>query len=426
LENLNARASAARPKIAVIGGGASGLVSAWLMRGDAEVTLYERSEALGGHAQSIDIDTAAGRVTVDTGFRYFFPTTYPNLLALLSALGVPWKEHQSTVTFRTGDDRTIVTPPRSAAQLLRLLASPRDILCALSFLWFVQAGRGVVRRGDWSLSLDQYLDRAQVPRWVARCYLVPMLAGCWGAPIEAMRRFPAYDVLKVLRQGKIGGVGFLNIVGGARAYVAALARGLAKVDLRTGEPVRCVERRGASWGVRGGSGREDLFDAVVLATPAWDVPGLFRDNARPAIAEVARGFSWFPTEITVHRDRALLPSRREDWGSMNLRFDGARVWSTEWSGKERNVDVFRTWMQRGDPEPRELLHRVAFRHLLVDEGSRARQLEIARLQGADGVYLAGMYTTDIDNHESAVSSAITVAKALTPRSHDLARVLARG
>jgi predicted NAD/FAD-binding protein len=240
-----------------------------------------------------------------------------------------------------------------------------------------------------------------------------------------MRRFPAYDVLKVLRQGKVGGVGFLDIVGGARTYVAALTRGLADVDIRTGEPVQSVERRGDSWGVRAGSGRLDLFDAVVIATPAWDVAGLFRDDARPAIAEVARGFSWFPTEIAVHRDGSLMPPRREDWGSMNLRFDGAHVWTTEWPGQERNVDVFRTWMQPGDPKPRDLIHRVTFKHLLVDEGSRARQLEIERLQGADGVYLAGMYTTDIDNHESAVSSAITVAKALTPRSHDLARVLAK-
>jgi predicted NAD/FAD-binding protein len=396
------------------------------MRADAEVTLFERDAVLGGHAQSIDVDTPAGRITVDTGFRFFFPTTYPNLLALLSALGVPWQEHPATLTFRTGDGRPIVTPPRGAAQLLRLVTSPRNLACALSFLWFVQAGRRVVQNGDWSLSLDQYLDQAHVPQWVARSYLVPALAGCWGAPIEDMRRFPAYDVLKVMRQGKTGGVSFLDVVGGARAYVAALIQGLAKVvNVRTGEPVQRVERRGASWVVRGASGREDLFDAVVIATPAWDVAGLFGDDARPAVAEVARGFTWFDTEITVHRDRSLMPARGEDWGSMNLRFDGARVWSTEWSGQERNVDVFRTWMQPGDAEPRGLVRRVVFKHLVVDEGSRARQLEIARLQGTDGVYLAGMYTTDIDNHESAVSSAITVAKALTPRSRDLARVLAR-
>jgi predicted NAD/FAD-binding protein len=395
------------------------------MQADAEVTLYERDTELGGHAKSVAVDTAAGPVSIDLGFRYFFPTTYPNLLALLAALRVPWKEHQATLTFRTSDDHTLVTPPRSARQFLRLLASPRDLMCALSFLWFAQAGRGVVQKGDWSLSLEQYLEQTHLPRWVARNYLVPTLAGCWGAGIEEIRRFPAYDVLKVLRQGKIGGVGFLSIEGGARTYVTALTRGLTKVDVRTGEPVRCIERRGASWAVRGGSGREDRFDAIVLATPAWDVPRLFRDGARPAIAEVARGFNMFPTEIAVHRDPSLLPPCREDWGSMNLRFNGSRVWTTEWSGKEHNVDVFRTWMQPGDPEPRELIHRVSFKHLLVDEKSRARQLEIARLQGRDGVYLAGMYTTDIDNHESAVTSAITVAQALTPRSHDLCGVLAK-
>ncbi len=50
---------------------------------------------------------------------------------------------------------------------------------------------------------------------------------------------------------------------------------------------------------------------------------------------------------------------------------------------------------------------------------------IAALQGAAGVWAVGMYVTDVDNHESALASALPVARALAPRSPALARI-ARG
>jgi predicted NAD/FAD-binding protein len=84
------------------------------------------------------------------------------------------------------------------------------------------------------------------------------------------------------------------------------------------------------------------------------------------------------------------------------------------------MDVFRTWLPPGHPEPARVEHRRSFRHLIVDGQSRARQLEIARLQGQDGVFLAGMYTCDVDNHESVARSAMTLAERLSPESPQLA------
>jgi hypothetical protein len=51
------------------------------------------------------------------------------------------------------------------------------------------------------------------------------------------------------------------------------------------------------------------------------------------------------------------------------------------------------------------------------------QRHIAALQGAAGLWVTGMYTVDIDNHESALLSALVPARALAPQSPNLARLL---
>jgi uncharacterized protein len=47
------------------------------------------------------------------------------------------------------------------------------------------------------------------------------------------------------------------------------------------------------------------------------------------------------------------------------------------------------------------------------------------LQGRDGLYFSGQYTTGFDSQESAVHSAMTVAESLAPRSQTLASLQTR-
>jgi hypothetical protein len=51
------------------------------------------------------------------------------------------------------------------------------------------------------------------------------------------------------------------------------------------------------------------------------------------------------------------------------------------------------------------------------------QSELVAQQGALGVWLTGMYCVDVDNHESALLSALVPARALAPESPNLRRLL---
>jgi predicted NAD/FAD-binding protein len=97
---------------------------------------------------------------------------------------------------------------------------------------------------------------------------------------------------------------------------------------------------------------------------------------------------------------------------------------TEWSGHLEKIPVFRSWVPPGTREPTKVQARRAFRHLVVTPRHPDIQRRLEALQGAAGVWLAGMYVTDVDDHESALLSAIRVATALAPRSPTLARLRA--
>ena len=68
-----------RPKkIAVIGGGISGLGAAYVLSNTYQVTLFEAENRLGGHARTV-FAGKNGNQAVDTGFIVFNYPNYPEL-----------------------------------------------------------------------------------------------------------------------------------------------------------------------------------------------------------------------------------------------------------------------------------------------------------------------------------------------------------
>ena len=85
-------------KIAVIGSGISGLSSAWLLSNYAEVHVFEKNEYLGGHTNTVTINTSANEnIDVDTGFIVFNRLNYPNFSKFLDYLRI--KTYKSDMSF---------------------------------------------------------------------------------------------------------------------------------------------------------------------------------------------------------------------------------------------------------------------------------------------------------------------------------------
>ncbi len=91
-------------RIAIIGSGVSGLVTAHLLRRHHDVVLFESDERPGGHSHSHRVELPELTCEVDTGFLVYNERTYPLFCRLLDELGVATKP--SDMSFSVADQRT--------------------------------------------------------------------------------------------------------------------------------------------------------------------------------------------------------------------------------------------------------------------------------------------------------------------------------
>ncbi len=75
-------------RVAIVGTGVAGLVSAHLLHPDHEITVFEADARVGGHANTVDVAVGGGHHAVDTGFIVYNERNYPGFVALLDELGV--------------------------------------------------------------------------------------------------------------------------------------------------------------------------------------------------------------------------------------------------------------------------------------------------------------------------------------------------
>ena len=87
-------------RIAVIGSGISGLVSAYQLSREHDVTVFEAADHIGGHTHTVDVEHAGRAYAVDTGFIVFNDWTYPNFVRLLDELQVLWQPSAMSFSVR--------------------------------------------------------------------------------------------------------------------------------------------------------------------------------------------------------------------------------------------------------------------------------------------------------------------------------------
>jgi predicted NAD/FAD-binding protein len=118
-----------------------------------------------------------------------------------------------------------------------------------------------------------------------------------------------------------------------------------------------------------------------------------------------------------------MPPDEKHWSVFNIRWRQERSLSTVWRQQRESIPVFKSWVDRDAPLPEPLYHLTSYQHPLVTVDYFQAQQRLAELQGRRNLWFAGVYTHDIDSHESAIQSAIYVARRLAPSSRNLSRLL---
>ena len=214
-------------RIAVVGGGVSGLVAAHLLHREHDVTVFEAGAYAGGHTNTIEVGTARGPLAVDTGFIVFNYRNYPRFEALLDELGVASQPSQMSFGVSDGDfeyastsasglyakrshllspafQRMVADVPRFQRRARELLTSPGE-----------EPGEEPSLR-EWLAGLD--LSDAFIER-----VIVPQMAAVWSADPRQARTFPARFLVEFFDNHGMLGLRdrprWRTVTGGSARYV---------------------------------------------------------------------------------------------------------------------------------------------------------------------------------------------------------------
>lgn len=142
-------------KIAVVGGGVSGLVAARLLGDAHDVTLFEASAQVGGHVATVEVETEAGPLGVDTGFIVYSEPNYPHFTRLLRELGVATRQTDMSFSVRDVQSGVELALPGLGALFAqrRNLLKPSHLRLALELVRFPRSAAHLLEPGE-----DQTLD----------------------------------------------------------------------------------------------------------------------------------------------------------------------------------------------------------------------------------------------------------------------------
>jgi predicted NAD/FAD-binding protein len=406
-------------KIAVVGSGVSGLVSADLLSPRHEVVLFEAESRLGGHTHTVDVLDRGRSVPVDTGFIVFNTHTYPNFVRWLKSLGVAWQP--SDMSFSVRSDRRDFEYGSAGLNALfaqrRHLVSPRFHRLWRDILKFYREARELLTRSD-DVRLDDYLRERGYSEAFVNDHLLPLVGAVWSSNRQGAREFPArllvrfFDHHGFLRAGQ--GLQWLTIRGGSREYIRAM-QARFRGHVRLSAPVERVWRSGEDVMVKASGHESERFDHVIVACHADQALRLVPD-ATPREREILGLFRFQPNQAVLHTDTRLMPRLRRAWSSWNYHLDedgGDGACVTYWMNRLQAIpgptQYFVTLNRTKAIDPARVVAAFDYAHPFFTPEAAAAQSRHDEVIGHDNVSYCGAYWRN-GFHEDGVVSALRVCE----------------
>lgn len=415
----------ARRRVAVIGGGISGMAAAHLLSKDHAVVLYEAEPRLGGHARTV-MAGKHGTQPVDTGFIVFNKVNYPHLTRLFDELSVPVVKSDMSfgASVRGGRLEYGLKDIRAVFAQKRNIADPRFLNMLMDVLRF--NAHALDHADNPLMTIRELLERLDLGAWFRDYYLLPISGAIWSTPTRGILDFPAQALLRFFENHALlshtGQHQWYTVAGGSVQYVDRLRAAMtaAGVDLRLGAPVAGVRRTAAGVQVRAGGTEWEPFDEVIFATHSDDTLRLLSDATAEETAALS-AVTYQPNRAVLHSDPSVMPKRRAAWASwVYIEPDEpeAPIDITYWMNSLQpipNDDPLFVTLNGNRPLRDEFVHDVVtFRHPVFDLAAHRGVTALRAMNGARGTWFAGAWMRN-GFHEDGFASAVDVVDAMRRR-----------
>lgn len=409
-------------KIAIVGGGISGLAAAYLLSPHHTVTVYEAEDRMGGHARTV-MAGKNGDQPVDTGFIVFNYANYPHLTRMFRDLDVPVEK--SDMSFgATINDGAIEYGLKDLGALFaqrQNLTRPGFYRMIRDVLRFNARAEEVAK--DDSITIGELMADLNLGDWFRDYYLLPISGAIWSTPAEEIAAFPAKSLVQFFRNHALlsasGQHQWWTVSGGSISYVTRLCAHLTAVGatLRTATPVQTVRRHDAGIMVHT-DGQTEAYDHVIFACHSDQALRLLEQPTKDEQAHLG-AIRYQPNEMILHADPRQMPKRRACWSSWVYKADhdkpNAGIGVTYWMNRLQNIpegDPLFVTLNANTPIDERLIYDTkTFAHPVFDRAAIRAQEGLKAIQGQNNTWFAGAYTRH-GFHEDGFASAVRVVRQL--------------
>lgn len=415
-------------RIAIVGSGISGLVAAHRLHREHEIAVYEAAPRLGGHTNTIRVDTPDGPHWVDTGFIVFNDRNYPSFERLLAELGVATQA--SRMSFSVSDGRgefEYAGTPRGLFARPSHLINPAFLGMLRDWRRFNREARMLIGTNGSSPSLGQWLEQRGFSRHFVERLVVPQVSAVWSADPEQMWSFPAGFMAEFFDNHGMYSLRdrprWRSVQGGSSCYVEAISTPWRE-RVRLNAPVRRIERLADRVRIEAKGCESEDFDQVVIATHSDQALAMLADPSE-AEHEVLGAIPYQRNEAVLHTDTSLLPRRRAAWSSWNFHLPerpAGRTTVTYWMNKLQRLRADREFLvtlNRDEAiDPAKVIRRISYEHpVYTPEGLRA-QARHEQISGVRRTHYCGAYW-GWGFHEDGVRSAQRACEGIATAAEEV-------
>ena len=409
--------------VTVIGGGVSGIVSAYILSRKYRVSIFEKNDYLGGHTNTRIISEGedAG-IPVDTGFIVFNYKTYPLFTKFLEQLSVEVIDAPMSFSYYNKSKRF----QYSSVIPKGIFADKKNIFRL--FFWkmlreitvFNKQAQKDLHDGTLAeVTIGEYLYRHKFSHAFRDYYLLPMAAAIWSSPKEAITDFPCESFLRFYENHGLLSVfdqpQWKTVKGGSQCYVRAFQDSF-KGEVYLNEQIRSVKRTEGSVVLTTGAGKQHEYDAVVIAAHADQAFAMLEDPS-DAEKQLLGPWEYSENDTVLHSDSSLMPPSRNAWASWNY-YDvseqsGSKAVLTYYMNILQDLKAASDYLVSLNSteciDKNNIIYQTMYEHPVYNKEALRTQHQLPLMLPERRTFFCGSYC-GYGFHEDAVRSAVMVAE----------------
>ena len=391
-------------RIAIIGSGISGLSAAYFLSKNHEVTIFEKSDRLGGHTHTHQLKLEK-LIKVDSGFIVLNDKNYKNLMAFFNEIDI--NLYKTEMSFSVNSK--FLNWNSKEFFNFSFLSNLKKIKLLIDIIRF----NYLVKKYKNKESIGKWLKHFKFSNLFIESYLLPMTSAIWSSTSKEIANYPAESMGNFLNNH-----GLLNlydrpqwysVLGGSSTYIEKLLN-LKIFDVKLNSKVK-INRSDNKIFISNKDESEE-YDLLIMANHPNQIEGCIEDlskKEKQAIDSIK-----YQKNITIlHGDESLMPKDKNQWCSWNVYKDENYEYVTYWMNNLQKINTSKDiFVTLGDfPKPNSIFNEMQYEHPVFNFKALEGQKAFEKIQSEKNTYYTGAYL-GYGFHEDGIKSSQAICKLI--------------